>query len=115
MFMRRIILTLAAIAFALTALVGGIARPADGERAVSFVEISATDEPPPAVIGAETIGDASDSHGADGGESTPTLVARLRRRVVVRGAFFSRFISMHSAGASSYYVDSWAAFLIAIG
>lgn len=114
MFMRRIILTLAAIAFALTALVGGIARPADDERVVSFVEISATDEPPPAMIGAETIGDASDSHGADGGES-PTLVARLRRRVFMRGAFFSRFISMHSAGASSYYVDSWAAFLIAIG
>ena len=115
----RVYLSLAAILFALVSLVGGVALPANDERVVSLVEISATDEPPPpskaTVSQNENPSKRVESDATDGGDNAPTHVARLRRRAFVRGSFFSRFISMHSADASSYYVDSWAAFLVAIG
>lgn len=115
----RVYLSLAAILFALVSLVGGVALPANDERVVSLVEISATDEPPPVNVATVSASEPGAKHSGtretDGGDNAPTHVARLRRRAFVRGSFFSRFISMHSADASSYYVDSWAAFLVAIG
>lgn len=116
----RVYLSLAAILFALVSLVGGVALPANDERVVSLVEISATDEPPPVNVATVSASEPGAKHSRtrenDGGDdNAPTHVARLRRRAFVRGSFFSRFISMHSADASSYYVDSWAAFLVAIG
>lgn len=114
----RVFLNVAFVAFATFAFPVGIVA-SDSERVASIVEISATDEPPPSnvvtVSQNENPSKRVESDATDGGDNAPTHVARLRRRAFVRGAFFSRFISMHLADAAAIYVDSWAAFLVAIG
>lgn len=114
----RVFLNVAFVAFATFAFPVGLVA-SDSERVASIVEISATDEPPPPNVATvsqnEKPFERAESDATDGGDNAPTHVARLRRRAFVRGAFFSRFISMHLADAAAIYVDSWAAFLVAIG
>ena len=114
----RVFLNVAFVALATFAFPVGLVA-SDSERVASIVEISATDEPPPPSVATVSQNDSPskrvESDATDGGDNAPTHVARLRRRAFVRGAFFSRFISMHLADAAAFYVDSWAAFLVAIG
>lgn len=114
----RVFLNVAFVVFTTFAFPGGLVA-SDVERVAAIVEVSATDEPPPpseaTVSQNENPFERVESDATDGGDNAPTHVARPIRWAFVRGAVFSRFISMHSADAAAFYVDSWAAFLIAIG
>ena len=118
MFEYRVFLNVAFVAFVTFVFTGG-AVASDDMRVACVAEVSATEEPHPSSDATVTQNENSfarvEAKATDDGGNAPTHVARLRRGAFVCGAVFSRFISMHSAHAAAFYVDSWAAFLIAIG